>query len=207
MKPNVHRTLATATLWLAASLLAGCASTEVQTTGAPLAHPLCRPGSPTLSLSVLWAPDWRADQKEPPLREAAALRGIEAYFKAQPCVGTLAIHRIALPPQREQLTDAQVLALAPTEAGGQGPDQLIFLVVRELGPKLTIGIPMVIAGGTEVVLEARATDAHTATSLAHTRTHWQKGGPFYIKGVKTLDQDMQTVLGLLFSAPPAPPAP
>ncbi len=87
-------------------------------------------------------------------------------------------------------------------AQGDAPDQVVLLVVRELGPKLIIGIPWLIEGGTEVIVESRVADGHTGAALASLRTHWQQGGPFYIKGVKTLDQDMQTVLGLVFAAAP-----
>jgi hypothetical protein len=183
-----------------ACLLAACASTRVQSTGQALAQPLCTAGGPSVSLSVLWGPQWRPDQKEPPLREAAALRGIEAFFRSQACVGPLAIHRVAVPGQPEALTDAQVLDMA--RAQGDAPDQVVLLTVRELGPKLIIGIPWLIEGGTEVIVESRVADARTGAALARLRTHWQKGGPFYIKGVKTLDQDMQTVLGLVFAAAP-----
>lgn len=87
---------------------------------------------------------------------------------------------------------------------GDAPDTVILLVVRELGPKLLIGIPTLIEGGTEVVLEIRVTTQDSTTPVANFQTHWQKGGPFYIKGVKTLDADMQTVLGMVFSNPRRP---
>jgi len=183
----------------AAGLLAGCATTTIQSTGSPLQHPLCNAESPGTSITVLWSPKWRPDQKEPPLREAAALRGIEQYFKAQSCIKTLAIRRVALPAQHERLTDAQILAMA--HEAGEAPNRVILLVVRELGPRLMIGLPSLIEGGTEVILEIRVTAQDSTTSLANFRTHWQKGGPFYIKGVKTLDADMKTALGMVFSNP------
>ncbi|MGQ0598194.1 hypothetical protein [Aquabacterium sp.] len=183
-------------LLVAASLLSGCASTRVETSGMPLKPALCTPGSARLSVAVLWGPQWRVDQKEPPLREAAALRGIERYFKGLDCLDRLAIHRVILPDPQAPLSDAQLLAMAE----GDAVDRVILIMVRELGPKLLIGIPTLVEGGTEVVLEARVIDRASASALAQVRTHWQKGGPFYIKGVKTLDQDMQTALGHVFSA-------
>jgi len=84
---------------------------------------------------------------------------------------------------------------------GEAPNRVILLVVRELGPRLMIGLPSLIEGGTEVILEIRVTAQDSTTSLANFRTHWQKGGPFYIKGVKTLDADMKTALGMVFSNP------
>jgi isocitrate/isopropylmalate dehydrogenase len=184
--------------------LTGCASTRVQTTGQAMAKPLCETSAAKGSVSVLWGPVWRADQKEPPLREAAALKGIKAYFEAQACINPLHIQRVEIPADHAQLLGPKLIDLA--RAHRVEADRVVLLVVRELGPKLLIGIPMLIEGGTEVVLEAQVADRVSATSLAQVQTHWQKGGPFYIKGVKSLDQDMRTVLGLLFDPPAVAPA-
>lgn len=185
----------------AACLLAGCASTTIQTSGSPLDRPLCAPADAASSVRVLWAPQWRPDQKEPASREAAAQRGIEQYFKALPCADRLAILRVQLPRAHEQLTQADVLALAQA-AGGPAPGKVILIVVRELGPRLVVGLPSVVEGGTEVVLEARVVETGTPGPAMNLRTHWRKGGPFYIKGVETLDEDMRAALGEAFSATP-----
>jgi hypothetical protein len=70
----------------------------------------------------------------------------------------------------------------------------VLIVVRELGPKLLIGSPVLVEGGTEVVIEVRVLDGHTAESMANVRTHWQNGGALVVKGVGTLDQDMSAAL-------------
>lgn len=175
-----------------AGCLAGCASTKVEGTGAPLAQPLCT--SSSTRVSVMWAPLWRPDQKEPPLREAAAERGMARYVQSLPCAGSVRIHRLQQGEASVSLTAEEALALA--RAKGDEPDKVVLLTVRELGPKLFIGLPTLVEGGTEVVLEARVVQAHPLATLAAPRMHWQKGGPFYIKGVKSLDLDMQTALSL-----------
>jgi hypothetical protein len=180
--------------------LAGCASTRVEMRGQAMTRPLCEAVAPQGSVSVLWGPVWRPDQKEPPLREAAALKGITAFFEAQVCIRPLAIRRLDIPAAYAQMSGPALLDLA--RASGADADRVILLVVRELGPKLIIGIPNLIEGGTEVVLEAQVAERTSAQALAQVQTHWQKGGPFYIKGVKSLDQDMRTVLGLLFDPQP-----
>jgi hypothetical protein len=188
---------AVAGLLLAVTLALGaCASTDVQVSGQTLAQPLCGAGAAPAGVSVLWGPMWRPDQKEPPLREAAALKGIQAFFGAQPCISPLQIHRVDIPPTYAQLSGPALMALA--RAQGADADRVILLVVRELGPKLFIGLPTLIEGGTEVVLETLVADRSNPKPLAQVQAHWFKGGPFYIKGVKSLDQDMHTVLGLLF---------
>lgn len=68
------------------SLLAGCASTRVEVTGSPLKEPVCRVGTAALATAVYWRPQWRTDQKEPALREAAALRGIEDFLGRTGCL-------------------------------------------------------------------------------------------------------------------------
>lgn len=187
--------------------LSGCASTTISSTGMPMQQPLCSSPSQvaadtSVSVAVLWGPWWRPDQKEPPLREAAALKGIQQFFATQRCVTDVAIQRIAIPAQREQLSDTALLDMA--KALSPHTDRAILIVVRELGPKLRIGLPTLVEGGTEVVVDVRVVDARRQVSEAVVQTHWQKGGPFYVKGVKTLDQDMQAALASVFVAPSAP---
>jgi hypothetical protein len=59
---------------------------------------------------------------------------------------------------------------------------------------LLIGIPVIVEGGTEAVLEIRVLDTQSSKSIANLRTHWQNGGTFVIKGVKSLPQDMKSAL-------------
>lgn len=185
--------------------LSGCASTTIDATGQALQAPLCgsiaasAPVSATTSVAVLWGPLWRPDQKEPQLREAAALKGIQQFFAAQRCLTEVAIQRIAIPAQGERLSDAALLEAA--KALAPQADKVVLITVRELGPKLRIGLPTLVEGGTEVVVAVRVVDARRHMSEAQLQTHWQKGGPFYVKGVKSLDQDMQAALASVFVAP------
>lgn len=116
------------------------------------------------------------------------------YVQSLPCADTVHIHRLQPAEASTPLTAEQALALA--RAKGDEPDKVVLLTVRELGPKLFIGLPTLVEGGTEVVLEARVVQAHPVATLAARHMHWRKGGPFYIKGVKSLDLDMQTALSL-----------
>jgi len=63
-------------------VLAGCATTNVETTGSPLGKPICLSEKPAVKTLVLWGTQWRSDQKEPQLREAAAYRGIQNFLAA-----------------------------------------------------------------------------------------------------------------------------
>lgn len=171
----------------------GCASTKVETAGSALREPLCQAGAGKLSALVYWGPRWRPDQKEPALREAAALRGIEGFFSGASCIGAVDIRRLPGEGLAEVPSDEQLLALAAKTA--PPPDRVLAIVVRELGPVLRIGLPVLVEGGTEVVLEVRLLDVRAAASMANVRTHWQNGGTFVLKGVKSLEQDMSAALG------------
>jgi hypothetical protein len=173
--------------------LLGCASTKVETTGSALREPLCQAGTGKLSALVYWGPRWRPDQKEPALREAAAQRGIEDFFAGASCIASVDIRRLPGEGLAEVPSDAQLLGSA-TKAT-PAADRVLVIVVRELGPVLRIGLPVLVEGGTEVVLEVRILDVRTATSMANARTHWQNGGTFVVKGVQSLEQDMSAALG------------
>jgi len=179
-----------ATLSVALAMTTGCASTKIETTGSPLKEPLCQAGGPALATVVYWGVQWRPDQKEPPLREAAALRGIEDFLTHANCLSVGGVHR--LPAAEAVPSDEALLRLAdalPVKA-----ERVVHIVVRELGPRLVIGVPVIVEGGTEVLIDVRVLDTRDTTSLAHTRTLWRNGGVFVIKGVETLDQDMSAAL-------------
>lgn len=179
-------------LTLAATLLAlaGCASTRIEHTGAPLKEPLCRAGAPAVATAVVWGTQWRPDQKEPALREAAALRGIEDFLGSTRCLAVTGVQRF--PGGAEPPSDAQLLQ--QVAASAVRADRIVLVVVRELGPRLTIGLPVIVEGGTEVFIDVRVLDPAQAAPLASTRTQWRHGGSFVIKGVQTLDHDMSAAL-------------
>ena len=157
--------------------LAGCASTKVDISGSA-DRPPCRPDLSTL---VLWTAKWRPDQKDIPERETAAWHGIQKFFIGSSCFGTAEIRSSTALP-------------SDTAAFGR----VIAITVRELGPVVRIGLPSLVEGGTEVVIEIKVFDGRTREPLADLRTHWQNGGAFVIKGVGTLEQDMTAALVATF---------
>src|SRR4051812_17808665 len=174
--------------------VAGCASTRGDISGAGAGRPPCEgPGEPLsapvlwgppwrggrkkntrgarggpLSALVLWAPQWRANQKDPAKREAAAQRGIEAFFGGSGCFA------------RSEIRRGTALSSQPAV------DRVIVVTVRELGPVLRIGLPTPLEGGTEVSLDVKVLDPRKNEPLADLRTHWQNGGAFVIRGTWTL---------------------
>jgi hypothetical protein len=170
----------------------GCASTNVETSGFRMGAPLCTPAHERLSAFVYWLPKWRSDQKEPARREAFAARGIQEFFGSARCVTQLEIRRLPDEASGEIPSDEELLGLAASAM--PAADRVFLIVVRELGPKMFIGIPVIVRGSTEVVVEIRVLDARHSRSMANMKTHWENGGRFIIKGVKTLDTDMSAAL-------------
>ena len=165
---------------LAAALLGGCATTQVDVSGTRAGQPLC-PDAERPTALVLWSTHWRPDQKDVLEREAAAWQGIEQFFVRSSC-----------------RTEIRNSAAVPADASAYG--RIVLLTVRELGPVLRIGSPSLIAGGTEVMIETKVIDGRSGKPLAELRTHWQNGGAFVIKGVGSLGQDMTEALAATFQA-------
>jgi hypothetical protein len=178
---------------LAMLVLFGCASTHFQVTGQVSQQPLCQPPGEQASALVFWGPKWRPDQKEVPRREAAAQRGIEQFFSTSECFARVRVIRRIGDRESIELLPAEVPGLAATYASD--PSHVLFITVRELGPivKLFSSLALV-EGGTEVVLEISAVFPSTGQITADFTAHWENGGPWVIKGVSTLEQDMASAL-------------
>ncbi len=174
-------------------VLSGCASTHFQITGQAPQQPLCQGPNQQASALVFWGPKWRPDQKNVPFREAAAQRGIERFFSTSECFAQVRVIR--------KIGDRESIDLLPTEVPaiaavyGSTFSQVLFVTVRELGPivKLFSSLALV-EGGTDVVLEILAVSPSTGQTITNFTAHWQNGGPWVIKGVATLEQDMASTL-------------
>jgi hypothetical protein len=178
---------------LAVLVLSGCASTHFQVTGQAPHPPLCQPLGQQASALVFWGPKWRPDQKEVPLREAAAQRGIEQFFSTSECFAKVRVIRKVGDRESIDLPPEEVPGLAATYEST--PDQVLFITVRELGPIVKIfSSPALLEGGTDVVLEFRTVSPATGQTSANFTAHWQNGGPWVIKGVATLEQDIASAL-------------
>jgi uncharacterized protein YceK len=172
-------------LLLVAVLLAvgGCASTiHVQLSPSPQA-PVCAASATAL---VLWKPQWRADQKDVPAREAAAADGLSEFFERSGCFKSAFLER--LPPSSDETAQAVAAEAARRH------DKVVLITVRELGPIIKIGASLaMVEGGTEVVLGV-SEFMHGKTDPRTFTVQWRSGGPGVLKGVATLVQDMQAAL-------------
>ena len=178
---------------LLALAVSGCASTQFEATGRTPTRAVCQTSGETISALVLWGSQWRPNQKEPAKREAAAQRGIELFFATSGCFSTVHIRRTANDQAANALTSAEIRAIAASEP--TTPSRVLLITVRELGPILKLFASLaLVEGGTDVELEIRSVAAATGEVAADFRTHWQHGGPWVIKGVATLEQDIGSAL-------------
>ena len=181
-------------------LLASCASTTVELSGAAPAGTLCQTAGESVNALLLWGPRWRPDQKDVPLREEAAERGIKQFFAQSGCYANTNIRRVSVekPIAREQ---AQQLAAAANPKASR----VLVLTVRELGPivKLLTSAAL-IEGGTEVVLNVSYYNLAQPSSNHDFQVHWKNGGSGVIKGVATLPDDMRSALAVSLKPSTAP---
>jgi hypothetical protein len=146
---------------------------------------------------VLWAPQWRADQKDVAQREQAAATGLQRFLADSGCFARAELQRLP------DLAPATVGAHA--DAARSGFTQLLSIGVRELGPVVKLlSSAAGFEGGTEVVLQVASYGG--LTGLVERReftVHWAHGGPGVVKGVASLPSDMQAALqaGLQAGAP------
>lgn len=186
-----HRPLIVAAVLFAT--LAGCASTKFETSGSAPTQALCESKGEHISALVLWGPRWRTDQKDIPLREAAAQRGIEQFFAESGCYSRVRVLRTVGGRPAIELPENEIRQVAL--ASDLQPTKLLVIVVRELGPVIKLlGSATLVEGGTEVVLDIQANNLIQQGTLAHFKAHWQNGGPGVIKGVATLAEDMRAAL-------------
>ncbi len=171
------------TMAAAGAFLMGCATTTVTITPSPHA-PICDGAASAL---ILWAPQWRPDQKDVPEREAAAETGLKEFLQTSGCFNNSELsHLLNMTPP--------MIADEVTSGNGRF-DKVVTITVRELGPviKLLASVAL-IDGGTEVVLHIAEYVLPSEKQARAFTVHWQNGGPGVIKGMRSLPRDMQATL-------------
>jgi hypothetical protein len=165
------------------AFVVGCASTTVALNPSPQ-PPVCDPKAAAL---VLWAPQWRADQKDVAQRELAAQTGLQNFLADSSCFARAELQRIS------DLSPSSVSAR--TASAASQFSHVVVIAVRELGPVVKLlSSAALVDGGTEVVLHISAYSPPEFTKPREFSVHWQHGGPGVIKGVASLPSDMQAAL-------------
>lgn len=174
-------------------LFGSCASTRFSSAAPEPQKSLCGTASQPLSGLIVWRPQWRPDQKEVVEREKAAEQGIQAFFKQSPCFAPVEIRRIQVESQAS--AHARISELQAWVKTQSLPTRILQIEVLELGPVIQLfASPALLDGGTEVVLEIAELNPNDAQAVNSFRVHWQNGGPWVLKGVASLAEDLEATL-------------
>ncbi len=168
---------------LCSVLLAACASTNVTLSPSPQA-PVCDRSASAL---VLWAPQWRPDQKDVAAREEAAASGLASFFAGSGCFARTELRRVG------SLSPSEV----NTELGASGGqfNAVVTIAVRELGPVVKLlSSAALVEGGTEAVFQVTSRRLQPSSQAREFTVHWHHGGPGVVKGVTSLPSDMSAAL-------------
>ena len=164
-------------------LLAACASTNVTLSPSPQA-PVCNRSTSAL---VLWAPQWRPDQKDVAAREEAAASGLNSFFASSGCFARTELRRV----------DSLSPSVVNAELGASGGQfsAVVTIAVRELGPVVKLlSSASLVEGGTEAVLQVTSRQLQSSSQPREFTVHWRHGGPGVVKGVASLPNDMSAAL-------------
>jgi hypothetical protein len=128
---------------------------------------------------------WRADQKEPEVREAIAMKAINTAFAGTPCAAGATVLPIST-------DDTSVARLA--QARMEGANTAILVRIDELGPIAVVSFPALWSTWSDVQFTLDVVDVATGNvvrSIPHRR---QKGGAFEMRGLEPLQAEMEIAL-------------
>lgn len=146
---------------------------------------LCAPGVSLGAVVVAPLTRWRADQKEPELREAIAMKAIEAVLPAMPCAASVAVLPI--------LPDAQSVARL-SEARRTGATTAILVHIEELGPIAIVSFPTLWSTWSDVKFTLDAVDVASGEVLRSIPHRRQQGGAYEVRGLDPLQAEMEQAL-------------
>jgi hypothetical protein len=167
-------------------VLSACASSSPPVVDVPTAQAaVCAPGVSLGKVVVAPLTRWRADQKEPEVREAIAMKAIESAFLNSPCAAGVRV----LPIAPDDLSGAR-LAQARTE----GATTAILVRIDELGPIAVLSFPVLWSTWSDVQFTLDVVDAATGEVLRTIPHRRQKGGAFEMRGLEPLQAEMELAL-------------
>jgi len=167
------------------SALSACASAQQPSSGVAPAKPLCAPGVSLGKVVVAPLTRWRADQKEPEVREAIAQKAIEAIAPRIACAASVNVLPIA--------PDAQSAdRLAEARAGGA--NTVLLIRIDELGPITIISFPALWSTYSDVQFTLEAIETQTDEILRSIPQHRRRGGAFEVRGLDPLQGEMEKAL-------------
>ena len=176
--------------------VAGCATSSPPLVEIPPAQAaVCAPGVSLGKVMVAPLTRWRADQKEPQLREAIAMKAIEAVLPQMPCAASVKVMSV--------LPDAQSVA-SLSEARREGAKSIVFIRIDELGPIAILSFPALWSTWSDVKFTLDVVDAASGDTLRSIPHRRQTGGAYEVRGLEPLQAEMEQALkDVILGASPA----
>jgi hypothetical protein len=165
--------------------LAACTTIDSQDEAVSGVPPLCKANSDLGFVVVAPLTHWRADQKEPKVREAIAEAAIKSSFAELSCARSMEIRSIAVDQTLPQAFDQARHANATT---------LVVVTIRELGPIVNLSFPVLWSGWSDVAFDFKAIDLESGRSVLELSRHRQVGGAFNLRGLGPLQAEFEAAL-------------
>jgi hypothetical protein len=165
--------------------LAACTTIDSQDGAVSGAPPLCKANSDLGFLVVAPLTHWRADQKEPQVREAIAEAAIKSSFAGLKCARSVEVRPIVGDQTLPEALDMARKAAATT---------LVVVTVHELGPIVNLSIPVLWSGWSDVAFEFKAIDLKSGQSILELSRHRRVGGAFDLRGLGPLQAEFEAAL-------------
>jgi hypothetical protein len=165
--------------------LAGCTTVDMHNDKLSGTPPLCRPGVQLGKVAVAPLTHWRADQKEPPVREAIAEAAMRDAFAGLPCATSVEYLKIRSDSQAQTSVD---------EAKASGASALVSITVHELGPIFVLSFPALWSGWSDVVFDIDAVDLPSGAQRFSVSRGRRVGGAFEVRGLWPLQGEFSKAL-------------
>ncbi|MEQ1784970.1 MAG: hypothetical protein ABMA14_26795 [Hyphomonadaceae bacterium] len=165
--------------------IAACASAPPGAEVIAPQAPLCAAGVSLGKIAVAPVTRWRADQKEPEVREAIAMKAIEAVAPGIFCAASVKV----LP-----LTTNAMAGDSLAAAKAEGAKTALFIRVDEFGPIAILSFPALWSTWSDVKFTLDAVDVATGDVLRSIPHRRQKGGAFEARGLAPLQAEMEQSL-------------
>lgn len=182
--PQIKALIATLVLIMGFS---GCASSQIHNEVLQGVSPQLQPAGPYFGkISLRPETRWRADQKEPSVRERIALAAMDQVFRDAP-FGQVAETRAfsVWSSESEQHLD---------EARSAGIDTVLVVTVEELGPLFYVSVPILWSSYSDIKFEIKAIKVLTGETILNLKHHRVVGGPFQLRGLWPLQSEMEIAL-------------
>ncbi len=167
--------------------LSACISIEASDQPRVSDAPLCNGSRQLGRVVVVPTVSWRSDQKEPERRQAMISTGLADAFASLSCGEVAEVRGV----RRAEELDREALV---ETLRADALETLIEVHFTELGPLLTLSVPVLISTRSDIQFTLRATDVASGNTAFEIGRSWQRGGAFAIRPASVLPADLVLAL-------------